>query len=467
MYYEFNMINVIPIFDKNFSKKQIFNYPKYKIIDQNNILQCFMPKQSKINIYGKIFKYIKIDISKYFSLVDVKALFYYVLVEENFEFDNGIDKENLERFCESNNYIMITCPVLKQGNEFYVISNNMQYERIYISSNSLQDDEYIINRMIYNGGYSFGDNINVLLALYNNNTICKHKLVEMINKVKGNMILQKTDNIILFLMSSYKVKNLACDFYSIFLIQNIKTTDTDILSLFDTYIFRNQSFVQSEIRNKKVFITKSSCMYPYLNEIPSFHRWSKENMYIIDMYGLFASIIYNETLFKKWLEVQDKILNNYKLLFGDNMSLLMIHVLNSLIMLYIYGYEDIILNQKYIIEIWRNIISKEYSQEALKYILIYNRVPDELLLTIYEMNKINIIEKKIMLVYDIDVDDYIYKMISYSDLIKFYQKLKQKKIQNGLLCINRFFCNENCCKDMNLIGSILKDYVCEDPTRIV
>jgi len=136
-------------------------------------------------------------------------------------------------------------------------------------------------------------------------------------------------------------------------------------------------------------------------------------------------------------------------------------------MLYIYGYEDIILNQKYIIEIWRNIISKEYSQEALKYILIYNRVPDELLLTIYEMNKINIIEKKIMLVYDIDVDDYIYKMISYSDLIKFYQKLKQKKIQNGLLCINRFFCNENCCKDMNLIGSILKDYVCEDPTRIV
>lgn len=467
MYYEFNMINVIPIFDKNFSKKHIFNYPKYKIIDENNILHCFMPKQRKINIYGKVFKYIKIDISKYFSLVDVKALFYYVLVEEDFEFENGIDIEILEKFCESNNYIMITCPVLKQGNEFYIISNNTQYEKIYISNNSLQDDEYILNRMIYNGGYSFGDNINVLLALYNNKTIGKHKLIEMINKVKGNMILQKTDNITLFLMSSYKVKNLACDFYSIFLIQNIKTNDTDILSLFDTYIFRNQSLVKSEIRNKKVFVTRSSCMYPYLNEIPSFNQKSNEDMYIIDMNGLFASIIYNEKLFKKWINDQDKTLNSYKSLFADNMDLLMIHVLNSLIVLYIYGYEDIILSHKKIMEMWNNIISKEYSQEALKYVLIYNKVPDEMLLSIYKLNYININKKTIMLVYDIDKDEYIYKLTSYCDIIKFYQKLKQEKILNGLLCINRFFCNENCCKDMNTIGSILQDYVCDDPNRIV
>lgn len=109
--------------------------------------------------------------------------------------------------------------------------------------------------MICRGCYSFGDNINILIALYSHKYLEKHELLNLIQVVKKNLINSYTDNIMLFLMSSYKVNYLACDFYSIFVLQNINviSMSEDILQFFDIYFLKNQSFIPFEIQNKNIF----------------------------------------------------------------------------------------------------------------------------------------------------------------------------------------------------------------------
>jgi len=471
VYYEYNIINTLPLLDYNSCENQLCYYPRYKIVDTNNILKCFNRMNSKINIYGKYFKYIKVKSSRYFNLVDVKTLFYYIIVENNFEFNdvNDLNIDIIESLCKSNNYVMITCPVLEQNNEYYTISNNSKKEKIVFTPNYINNDKYIINLMICRGCYSFGDNINILIALYSHKYLEKHELLNLIQVVKKNLINSYTDNIMLFLMSSYKVNYLACDFYSIFVLQNINviSMSEDILQFFDIYFLKNQSFIPFQIQNKNIFLTMSSCMYPYIPEIPKYKHLTDENVYIFDMYGILASILINETLYKKWMKDQNIILQDYKKLFGNSMSLLLINILKGLVMLNTYGYENIKINRFKLFNIWNNILSQVYSQEALNFMLLYQKIPRDMLKNIYEMNLINIHEKTILLIYDKDICDYIYKEVSYCNLIPFYNKIREQKLESVMLCINKQFLAEDKCKDKHIIGSILIDYIKEDFSRVL
>ena len=456
---EYNIVNIIPIYHEK-EQRMLTYYPRYRIIDTENIMNGFVKKNHETTIYNKKFRYIKITMNHRFSTIDIEALYYYVLVEHSFDLEepeHGFDVSFLDKLVEKNNYFIITTPVLKYKDDYYTISNNADCDIIKYEESELSNDDKIIDTMIDNGCYSMSDNLNILIAFFQNKYIDKDTLIHYTEIVRDKMMDYICDSVILYLMSSHKVKNIACDFYLIYLLQNIDDPSEDILKLYDTYIFNISEWMPSFLHNKILFLTKNSCSYPAKIQL-KFPRKSIVDMHVIDFYGLFASIVNNRSLFDQWKMSYSSIIEESFAQVHYNKTYALSYVLIALCRLYTFGYENITIDNGKIMSIFYDIAMEYDLEPAIKYLIIVNEtIPDQFLDFMYYMTSMNIYRKQLFLL-NIN-NELIYKKYSLYELIPYLNKIKEEKLLRSMMFLHSRFLNETSSQSDYIVGCIMKDYI--------
>lgn len=478
-YIEYNSINTIPIKYPIDRVLRLPFYPRYKIIDSEKLLKCFQKTNTFIKIYDNIFRYIRVDLKHFFKTVNIEALFYYILVEKTFDYDLEINNDFLNKLFVNNNYILITTPVLRYGNIYYNITNNNDLQFLYHTNDMILNDAQFIYYLVEYNCYSVADNMNILISLFHKNYISKHIFMYFTSFINDKKHEQFTKPVWLQLLNSNKIKDSACDFYIIYLIQNMEYIDNDIFKIYDK-IFKNTYNIPLYIRDDLFFITYCSCIYPKVNKYALYNvygncmndiymtMWGRKIKHIKrncipDFYGYFAAMCYQDDLYNHWMLKNKIVLGLCKDYFNGDTTLLIFHIFESLFRLYLYGFEDINIDKTRIQNIWCTII-KTYDTSSV-FNIFYSKIsiaPYKFLSDSYRYNTLDFSKKQLILT---ERDgEFVYKYYNYfnyfkesnNQLIKiFYDKVFITKIIYTLLSLK----NSKYCYDNDIIFEIFLDYI--------
>lgn len=366
---EYNLINNIPIL---LPKTTPFNFnycPRHTIADAEKILHCFDKNMRATRVYDDTFQYVKIEMNKVYDICGraVAALYYYVIIERTELFDIDInDVGQILRWVNDNSdhhYIIVTTPMLEYNNTRYAISNDTNIAIRIFEDIHLKSDESTIQKLIKDNCYTICDNFNVGIALYQKRYINKKAFMEftkILNVITNHTF---TNSIWFHIMNQHRLLN-ACDFPCGFLYDVPHLIDRDILGLYGKNIFDADYVYMQTIYNKEVLVTTSlSGCYPCLNvflvdSILLFDIWGKKRnqKYIKDLYGLFASFIRVKSMWKFWCVNKKKLLEDLIESYDKNIEHVLYDMLVNLFVLYNIGFNGIKIKRSRVQTLWRDVL---------------------------------------------------------------------------------------------------------------
>jgi hypothetical protein len=386
---EYNMINNIPILYPH-KPNNVLYAPRYTIADADKILHCFDKGKSTINIHKTMFRYIRVSLDKNFkTLDDVKALYYYVMVDNTIDFD-GFDFTNSSsvlrwlRKHQSNHYILVTTPVLQNKYTYYNVANDNDFKIIEHTAIDLINDEKIFIKLLKNNCYTICDNYNIVISLYQKLHIDKSTFVSIIKLLNHLKHFYYTPSVWMYLINNHRLLS-ACDIpmLHISLTPHLITDDNTVLNTIEPnlrYLGNQNAYMQTCHKTNILFTTFISSSYPNTNlrflktilgenvsdvlwfnytSLPK-HYWmfAKESTFVNDLFGLFAAFVHKDDMWQYWCENKVVLLSNLKNQYRDSKHFLF-DVLCPLFRLYNVGYEGITIKRKRVHYIWNDVLNQQ------------------------------------------------------------------------------------------------------------
>jgi hypothetical protein len=383
------MINNIPILYPH-KPNNVLYAPRYTIADADKILHCFDKGKSTINIHKTMFRYIRVSLDKNFkTLDDVKALYYYVMVDNTIDFD-GFDFTNSSsvlrwlRKHQSNHYILVTTPVLQNKYTYYNVANDNDFKIIEHTANDLINDEKIFIKLLKNNCYTICDNYNIVISLYQKLHIDKSTFVSIIKLLNHLKHFYYTPSVWMYLINNHRLLS-ACDIpmLHISLTPHLITDDNTVLNTIEPnlrYLGNQNAYMQTCHKTNILFTTFISSSYPNTNlrflktilgenvsdvlwfnytSLPK-HYWmfAKESTFVNDLFGLFAAFVHKDDMWQYWCENKVVLLSNLKNQYRDSKHFLF-DVLCPLFRLYNVGYEGITIKRKRVHYIWNDVLNQQ------------------------------------------------------------------------------------------------------------
>lgn len=480
MYVEYNLINNIPILYPDGSNN--FKYaPRYPIATADKLLHCFDKGKNKILIKGNIFRYIKVNINKSFdTLQGVKALYYYVLVDNSLDWD-GFDYQNINKMMKwlkqaNDNYILITTPILLCSNSLYSIANDHNISIIHHTNDEIADDNTIILKLIDNNCYTICDNYNIAISFYQENVIDKSTFIQIIKILNHLKNFYYTSRIWMYLINHHRILS-ACDFPILYLCRHPNNKHTnDLMILFDLhYQINNKIYLQTYYNNDILYTSFTAMCYPQLpfylfnycnNTSDVFYNdiQLNDNEIVKDYYGFFATLASKHDHWTYWLKNRSKFLSNMLLNIYD--------VLCSLFKLYTIGFEGVKIQKKRIRHIWNTILANVQDNNFINQLISITdfNVPYVFLVDVWNNKLLNIDYGSKKLLYDHDhilrytsLYSIMHNRMAKDSIYYFHFKVQHQRIVYILMCIYRKFgmskvyCNYN--KHKYLQGYLIIDYL--------
>lgn len=431
IYYEYNLINNIPLL-KPTQNKSFYFCSRNDIVTPDIVKNIFLKKEN-IKILDKTLKYIKVNINKNYN--DIISLYCYIICEEDSIYENiKIDEISIDDLLKNNTfYYMITYPILKFKNYIYTIKDINTI--LYINNNN---DNDIIKLLIDNNCYTICDNMILIITLYKLLLINKDKFCYLTKKIKKHNIYTN-DIWIYFLNKKYDTISL-CDFPYLYLLKTPYLIDDDIHKIYSSLNIIN---LYLQISYKKSILFTSSLSYSYPNTNINFIKYNiplieydiwknnlnysseyindETSLFIPDFYGLYISIITVPSLWKYWVInkriIIKTILNNLK----NNGLIMFSDSLITLFYIYKYGYDNKKIKKNRVRYIWLNLMNildknKNILIKVFEIYLFNNNyfinIPYNFLLDVFDnYNNINIFKYKPYVISSIN-NLLIYKNIS-------------------------------------------------------
>jgi hypothetical protein len=497
-YVEYNMINNIPILyptDLDTSLNyNIFYAPRYTIADADRLLHCFDKDKSTIYIQNTVFRYIRVPLNKSFTTLDgVRALYYYVMVDNTIDLD-GFDFKNTStvlkwlRGRSNNHYVLVTTPVLQYKHMYYNVSNDNNFNIIQHTANDLMDDRRVLTKLIKDNCYTICDNYNIVISLYQKMIIDQTVFISMIKFLNQLKNFYYTSSVWMYLINNHRILS-ACDFpiLHMSLTPHLLTDDTDSSTIINViepklYYFRcHNAYMQTSHKNNILFTTFISASYPntdlnflksilgdnladmlwfsYTNIPKQYWIFSKESIFVNDLYGLFAAFVHKNDMWQYWCKnktlLLTKLENNH-----SNTKCVLFDVLCPLFRLYNVGYEGITIKRKRVRRIWNDVLiqnvydtrseSKTIIRDILQCFAVLNKnvcVPYSFLLDIYQKFNINFGEQ--ILIKNMYFNRFIYKQSTMYTMLNcrtvkdsfyyFHRNVLKKRSIYILMCIYKRF----------------------------
>jgi len=388
-YVEYNMINNIPILYPH-KPNNVLYAPRYTIADADKILHCFDKGKNTINIHHTLFKYIRVSLGKSFKTLDgVKALYYYVMVDNTIDFD-GFDFTNSSavlrwlRNNQNNHYVLVTTPVLQHKHTYYNVANDNDFKIIEHTANDLINDEKIFIKLLKNNCYTICDNYNIVISLYQKLHIDKSTFISIIKLLNHLKHFYYTPTVWMYLINNHRMLS-ACDIpmLHISLTPHLITNDDTIVNTIEPnlrYLGYQNAYMQTCYKMNILFSTLISSSYPntnlkflktilgenlcdvlwvsYTNLPKDYWVFAKESIFVNDLYGLFAAFVHKDDMWQYWCENKVLLLSNLKNKYKDSKHFLF-DVLCPLFRLYNVGYEGITIKRNRVHSMWNDVLNQQ------------------------------------------------------------------------------------------------------------
>jgi len=496
-YFEYNLINSIPIIYPVDNQIKYSLCPRYTIADSKKILQCFNShhRASEITLETAKFKYIKYYINYSFQTMnnDIEALYCYIIVDSITDYNINYKKhKDLESWLKNDindHYMFVTTPILKYKDIYYSIANDSDISVISHTLHELNEDEHMIQKLIKNNCYTICDNYNIVISLYHEKLLTKEQFCEttvLLEKLKN---FYYTPMIWMYHMNNHRMLN-ACDFPVLYLLTKSDMVDKRILDLYDwNTAHKNCSiYMQNFYKHDILFTTMLSFTYPLLHteliehilghnlaqnlwvghvNIPYYFQLLGDNGIICsDFYGIFASFAYNNSLWKFWILEKFECIKRLKENYRQNAFYLLSDMLIPLFHLYTVGYESIKIKKCRIHQIWKDVINIIDTEKTIIPMIIENymiskkivKIPYVFLLDVYNNYNIDFVQyRQIACKYT-----NLYKILndnkSEDSLYYFHKNVLHKRVIYILICIYKKF-HKSTEQGYYTIGTILIEYL--------
>jgi len=497
-YVEYNLINNIPILYPH-NNRNIFYCPRYTIADADKLLHCF--DKDKTHIKTLDLYYIKINLDIQFKTLDnVKALYYYVIVDNKDDFMlDFTNTDNISKWLKNNvnnHYIIITTPVLQYENECYNVANDNAMNIIKHTSDEVHNDALLISKLIDKNCFTICDNYNIIISFYHKNIIKKSYFIELTLLLNQLKHFYYTPQFWLKTIHHHMILN-ACDIPAFYLSLKSSLIDRNIMNLYNIHMYSNNNIYMQTLHKKDILFTSfTSLSYPntsveflqavygenkvtdkiWFNSInipKTYPVFTQNSIFVNDFFGLFATFSYKNDMWIFWCNNKTELVTKLMTIYQDKICLLL-DVLCALFQLYTKGFEGIRVQKKRLRQIWIDFISiagkdRNIITDTLHYCLAVNqlKIPYPFLLDLYYHNDLNLVEKRIF-VSKID-NRYVHNFINLYTVLKtnhnsihFCRNIIEKRILYILLCIYRRFHMFSTSQSMNsehIVGSLLVEYL--------
>lgn len=451
IYYEYNLINNIPIIHPNLDIKVHF-LPRQELVTPEIVLNIFNKKFNLIKIKDVDFKYVKVNINKKYKTLnnEVEYLYCYIIYDYKSTYydvyDNIYDNiynKNINNYIndKNSNYFLITNPILKYKNKLYtinIINNNIDI--LYIDNNINDND--IINKLIENKLYTVCDNNILLISLYRKYIISKDYFKILIILNKNEKDKRYVDDIWLYFLHNKKIMSIT-DYPYLYLSKSPSLIDINIHTIFKEYNLTN-IYIQYNYNKKLLFTSSLTSSYPNTNKtfiknnvcLIETNMWinninyindfiqDKITLFIPDYYGLYTSIISINSFWNYWIKNKRNIIKGILYNLKNNNLLFLTDTLITLFKLYTIGYDNKYIRKGRVRELWLNILHiVDYDHKLINkiiqmYILNnknYKEMPYIFLLDIYDY--LDISNNKIYILYN-EYNTSIYKITSLYNILK-------------------------------------------------
>ncbi len=470
-YIEYNMINSIPIlYPYNLPYLNLRYAPRYTIADAERLLHCFDTNKKIVTIQKTNFRFIRIPIDISFKTLnnDIKALYYYIMVDNTVDFE-GLDYKNINKVLRwlrsvDNHYVLVTTPVLYYKHIYYSIANDNEMNIIEHNANETMDDTTILINLIQKNCYTICDSLNILIALFQKKYINKQQFIGLIQIHKKIKNFCYTSAVWLYLIHHHRIF-CAYDFPILCLSTTPHLIDSNILMHYDMLRSNNHKlYLQTTHNNNTLFTTHISLSYPHTNldylklvlgNVPdklwfntsnlSLCLYSKNSLAVNDFFALFAVFAHKKCMWQFWCENKTILLDNLVKSYNEN-SLLLFDTLCPLFRLYIYGYEGIYIRKSRIRQIWLELLhhipitSNMLSQLIVTYLI---EIPYVFLMDVFKNENVNFTMQHIMNLDGIVKKQSIYHIlasrINSDSLYYFHKNVLKKRIIIILTCIYKKF----------------------------
>lgn len=481
-YVEYNMINNVPILLPSGAQNVLYA-PRYTIADADKLLHCFDKNKQVISIFNTPFRYIRVPLDKGFTtLPGVKALYYYVMVDNTIEYD-GLDFRDKStvlkwlRDKQNNHFVLVTTPVLQYKHMFYNVANDNDFKIIRHTANELMDDKRVLQRLLKNSCYTICDNYNIVISLWQNRHIDKSTFTTMIKLLNHLKNFYYTPSIWMYLINNHRILS-ACDNPLLYLSLTpyLIANDPDVLQVIQPGFNDNTAYMQTTYKQKILFTTFISSSYPNTNvkylkavsgeslcfdyTILPEHYWqfSKESTFVNDFYGFFAAIVHNNDMWRYWCNNKAQLLSKLSTKHYD--------VLCALFRLYTVGYEGINVKKKRVHSIWMDILSNSGATDIFQYLAYMPvNVPYIFLLDVYRNYNIDFGREIFIYYLDPYTDKLVYRLSTIYCMLKdnfhhFHKNVLKKRSICILMCIYKRFglFSTSDVNPMSEVGNILMHY---------
>ena len=465
-YLEYNLINSIPIFYPNHNPHVNINYaPRYIIADADRLLHCFDTGKNLVTIQNTNFRFIRICLDISFKTLnnEIKALYYYIMVDNTIDFDS-LDYKNYNKVLRwlrsiDNHYVIVTTPILYYKHTYYSIANDNQINIIEHTANELMDDAKMLMKLIRNNCYTICDTLNIIIALFQKHCINKKQFITFVKLYNQTKNLCYTSAVWLYLINHHR-SFCAYDFPLLCLSTTPYLIDDSILI---HYQINHNLYLQTCQNDNILFTTHMSLSYPHTNvnylklilgnicdnlwfNTANLSLSSKDSLIVNDFFGLFAVFAYKKCMWQFWCKNKDNLLSKLFKSCDENKCLLF-DTLCPLFRLYIYGYEGINIRRSRIRHIWLDLL---YFVPTMKDILIQfivlNKmdVPYAFLMDVFRQNTVNFTAENIIIFPNgIAKKQSIYKLLdsrtSLDTFYYFHKNVLKKRMIIALMCIYKKF----------------------------
>jgi hypothetical protein len=497
-YIEYNLINNIPILYPH-NNKSIFYCPRYTIADANKLLHCF--DKGKSYIKSLDLHYIKITLNKEFKTLDnVKALYYYVVVDNKDDFNLDFSNtENISKWLKNNvnnHYVIISTPVLQYENEYYNVANDNAMNIVKHIPNEVDNDEIMISKLLDQNCFTICDNYNIIISLYHKHIINKSKFINLTLLLNQLKHFYYTPQFWLKTIHHHRILN-ACDIPAFYLSLKSSVIDSDIMNLYNIHMYINNNIYMQTLHKQDILFTSFiSLSYPHtsveflqavfgenkiidklwfnsVNLPKTYSVFSQNSIFVNDFFGLFATFSYKNDMWSFWCENKTELVTKLMNIYQDKVCSLF-EVLYALFQLYDRGYEGIRVKKKRLRQIWIDFISitgkeKNIITDTLQHCLAVGqlKLPYPFLLDAYHYNDLNLVEKRIFV--SEKNNSYVHNFMNLYTLLKtntntihFCKNIIEKRMLYILLCIYRrfnMFSSSLSTGSQHIVGDVLIEYL--------
>jgi hypothetical protein len=463
---EYNLINSIPILYPNQNQHVNIQYaPRYIIADAYRILHCFDKGKKLVTIQNTDFRFIRISLDISFQTCnnEIKALYYYIMVNNTIDFD-GLDYKNYNKVLRwlrsvDNHYVIVSTPILYYKHTYYSIANDNEINIIEHTANELMDDAKMLMKLVRNNCYTICDTFNIIIALFQQQCINKQQFIIFIKLHNQTRNFCYTHAVWLYLINHHRIF-CAYDFPLLCLSTTPYLIDDSILM---HYQINHNLYLQTCHNDNILFTTLISLSYPHTNinylklilgnicdnlwfNTANLSLSSKDSLIVNDFFALFATFVYKNCMWKFWCKNKNILLSKLLKSYNEN-NCLLFDILCPLFRLYIYGYEGIKIRKSRIRQIWLDVLHLvPIMKDILIQFIVLNKIdiPYIFLMDVFRQNTVNFTIENIITFPNAVVKRYsIYQLLdsrtSLDTVYYFHKNVLKKRILIALMCIYKKF----------------------------